>query len=178
MYLAPEVLDGGPTSVRSDVYSLGVLLHHLATGSFPVRASSTDALRDAHRRGLRTTVRDARPDLPPRLASIIDRATAPDEDTRFESAAAFELAMASVEPERRRATVALPLVGCCRRRPPRSHRRIRVAIRVNRPCARGATMDPGEPVREPQRRRSTRSSAHGRLRAGTGAIASSRGRAA
>ena len=104
VYLAPEVLDGGPTSVRSDVYSLGVLLHHLATGSFPVRASSTDALRDAHRRGLRTTVGDERPDLPPRLASIIDRATAPDEDTRFESAAAFELAMASVEPERRRAT--------------------------------------------------------------------------
>jgi tetratricopeptide (TPR) repeat protein/tRNA A-37 threonylcarbamoyl transferase component Bud32 len=101
LYLAPEVLGGGPTSVRSDIYSLGVLLHHLATGSFPVRASSTDALRDAHRRGLRTTVREARPDLPPPLASVIDRAASPDEGTRFESASAFEQALASVEPERR-----------------------------------------------------------------------------
>ena len=104
-YLAPEVLDGGPTSVRSDVYSLGVLLHHLATGSFPVRAASIDALRDAHRGGLRTTVRDARPDLPLRLASVIDRATATDVDARFENATAFELAMKSVNPQRKRATL-------------------------------------------------------------------------
>jgi len=102
VYLAPEVLDGGPASVRSDVYSLGVLLHHLATGSFPVRASSIDALREAHRRGPRATVRDARSDLPPLLASIIDRATSPDEDARFENAAAFELAMAKINPERGR----------------------------------------------------------------------------
>ena len=104
VYLAPEVLDGGPTSVRSDVYSLGVLLHHLATGSFPVRASSIDALRDAHRRGLRTTVSEARPDFPRELGSIIDRATAPDEDARFENAATFELAIRSVDRTHGRAT--------------------------------------------------------------------------
>src|SRR5947207_1604288 len=35
LYLAPEVLAGQPASVRSDIYSLGVLLHYLATGVFP-----------------------------------------------------------------------------------------------------------------------------------------------
>jgi hypothetical protein len=107
VYLAPEVLDGGPTSVRSDVYGLGVLLYHLATGSFPVRASSIDGLRDAHGRGLRTAVRDARPDLPRDLAFIIDRATASDEHARFESAAAFELAIRSVDRARARRTARL-----------------------------------------------------------------------
>ena len=105
VYWAPEVLDGAPTSVRSDIYSLGVLLHHLATGSFPVRATSIDGLRDAHRGGPRSTVRDARPDLPLRLASVIDRATAPDVDARFENATALERAIESVNPQRRHATI-------------------------------------------------------------------------
>ncbi len=88
-YIAPEIFDGAPATPRSDIYSLGVLLHHLATGSFPVRATSIDVFRDAHHRRARTLLRDARPDLPRELSSAIDRASAPDPDMRFESASAF-----------------------------------------------------------------------------------------
>jgi serine/threonine protein kinase len=35
LYLAPEILAGQPASVRSDVYSVGVVLHHVLTGSYP-----------------------------------------------------------------------------------------------------------------------------------------------
>src|SRR6266511_2925385 len=35
IYLAPEVLQGGPPTVRSDLYSLGVLLYYLVTAEFP-----------------------------------------------------------------------------------------------------------------------------------------------
>ena len=52
-------------------------------------------------------VRDARPDLPRDLAFIIDRATASDEHARFESAAAFELAIRSVDRARARRTARL-----------------------------------------------------------------------
>ena len=37
LYLAPEVLERGEASVRSDIYSLGVLLYHLVTNDYPVR---------------------------------------------------------------------------------------------------------------------------------------------
>ena len=36
----PEVLEGVPPSEQSDLYSLGVLLYYLASGEFPVTASS------------------------------------------------------------------------------------------------------------------------------------------
>ena len=36
LYLAPELFAGEPATVQSDVYSLGVLLYHLLTGTYPV----------------------------------------------------------------------------------------------------------------------------------------------
>ena len=40
LYLAPEVLEGQQATVQSDIYSLGVLLYHLVTGSYPVHAQT------------------------------------------------------------------------------------------------------------------------------------------
>jgi serine/threonine protein kinase/tetratricopeptide (TPR) repeat protein len=48
LYVAPEVLVGAPATVRSDVYSIGVLLHLLLTGRYPVEAATLEALRAAH----------------------------------------------------------------------------------------------------------------------------------
>ena len=89
LYIAPEIFTGHPASSRSDIYSLGVLLYHLATGTFPVRGASIDLVRDAHRRGGRTMLRDARPDLPGALSSVIDRASSIDPEMRFQSASDF-----------------------------------------------------------------------------------------
>ena len=40
LYLAPEVLAGAEATVQSDIYSLGVLLYHLVTNDYPVRAAA------------------------------------------------------------------------------------------------------------------------------------------
>ncbi len=47
--MAPEIIEGGSASVASDLYSLGVVLHWLATGRLPVVADDLEELRDQHR---------------------------------------------------------------------------------------------------------------------------------
>lgn len=93
LYMAPEVLEGEGASVRSDLYSLGVLLYHLVTGSFPVRGQSLDDLRRAHQRGEAALLRDIRPDLPEEFVRIVERALERDPGRRFASAGALEQAL-------------------------------------------------------------------------------------
>ena len=93
VYLAPEIFNGRPASVRSDIYAVGVLLYFLVTGTFPIRGTSVAALIDAHRNGQRTRLRDARPDLPPAFVSIVERALDPDPARRFSSAGEMEASL-------------------------------------------------------------------------------------
>ena len=92
-YLAPEIFDRKPATPRSDLYSLGALLFHLATSSYPVRGRSLRELRDAHARSERTSLATLRGDLPAALTAIIETALDPDPARRFESAAAMRHAL-------------------------------------------------------------------------------------
>ena len=60
-YLAPEALSAGADTPQRDIYSLGVLLFHLATGGYPIQARTLTEIRAAHARGDRTPLRDHRP---------------------------------------------------------------------------------------------------------------------
>jgi serine/threonine-protein kinase len=76
LYMAPELLAGAPATPRSDLYSLGVLLFHLVTGEYPIRASSLDEVKQAHARGVRRSLREVRPACPsPSCASSIARSS-------------------------------------------------------------------------------------------------------
>jgi eukaryotic-like serine/threonine-protein kinase len=87
LYLAPEVLDGREATVRSDIYSLGVLLYHLVTNDYPIRARHLDDLRVAHAENRRIRLHDARPDsLPDTLVRVIERATDPVLEKRYATA--------------------------------------------------------------------------------------------
>jgi serine/threonine-protein kinase len=100
LYLAPELLEGGEGTVRSDIYAVGVLLYHLVTGRFPVDAPSQAALIEAHRRGERRRLRDERADLPDSFIGIVERALEPDPQRRYGSAGDME-AKLSGEPSTR-----------------------------------------------------------------------------
>ncbi|MCC6349275.1 MAG: protein kinase [Candidatus Eisenbacteria bacterium] len=100
-FTAPEVLEGGPADVRSDVYSLGVVLYRLLTARYPVEPGPLDAMRARLARGERTALRDARPDLPGPLVSAVERACDPDRASRFASAAELEQALAGSVPRSR-----------------------------------------------------------------------------
>ena len=93
MYLAPEVLAGAPPTPQSDLYSLGVLLFHLLTNTFPYSALDIDALRAAHADGDRRWLRDLRPDVPSDFVQAIERALESDPARRFASAGEMERAL-------------------------------------------------------------------------------------
>ena len=94
LYMAPELLKGAGASVASDIYSVGVLLFHLATGDYPVRGSSIYELEAAHERGARAPLAKRRPDLPPSFVDAVERALSPDPNARFRRAVEFKEALA------------------------------------------------------------------------------------
>jgi hypothetical protein len=95
VYLAPEVLTGGNATVRSDIYAVGVLLFHMVTGEFPLRAGSVPALIEAHRRGDRRHLRDVRTDLPDAFIAIVERALDAEPSRRYASAGDLLAALAT-----------------------------------------------------------------------------------
>jgi serine/threonine protein kinase len=86
LYLAPEIFDGKPASVQSDIYSVGVLLYHLVTADYPIAARSLRELADRHRRGERTPLSVRWPDVDQALAPMIDRATSSTPSDRYATA--------------------------------------------------------------------------------------------
>jgi serine/threonine protein kinase/tetratricopeptide (TPR) repeat protein len=90
MVLAPEVLRGEPARPSSDLYSVGVLLHRLVSGRYPVEARTWAELREKHERGERTPLRDLRPDLSPAFVQVVERAIEPDPGARFRTAGEME----------------------------------------------------------------------------------------
>jgi serine/threonine protein kinase len=93
--VAPEVLAGRPATASSDVYSLGVLLYHLVTGTYPVRGRTLKDVREAHANNVRTSLAEARPDLPNAFVRTVNRALDPHPDNRYPSPAALGHELAS-----------------------------------------------------------------------------------
>ena len=98
LYLAPELLRGGDATIQSDIYSLGVLLYRMVTGTYPVHARSLPDLRLAHERLERAEDVELRADVPRRLRRIIDRAIDPRPERRYESAEALAAALGMLAP--------------------------------------------------------------------------------
>ncbi len=98
LYLAPELLRDGDATVQSDVYSIGVLLYRMLTGTYPVRARSLPELCVAHERHERGKPVAARRDIPRRLARIVERAIDPRPERRYDSAEALAVALAAHKP--------------------------------------------------------------------------------
>ena len=97
LYLAPEVFTGAPRTVASDVYSLGVLLFYLVTGTYPVDgATRTEVGRRHDQPGARRLLRDVRPDLPDNFIRVVEQALADDPQDRYASAGAFEAALSGI----------------------------------------------------------------------------------
>jgi serine/threonine-protein kinase len=81
-YIAPEQASGQVVSRETDVYSLGVVLFELLTGTVPFKGESFVVVALQHVNEPPPSVLERRPETPPRLASLIDSALAKHPDDR------------------------------------------------------------------------------------------------
>jgi len=82
-YLSPEQIKGEDVTPQSDIYSLGIMLFELLTGKMPFEESSPATLLYKHLSEPLPDLLNFKPDLPPALNDVIQRATAKDPDARF-----------------------------------------------------------------------------------------------
>lgn len=94
-YMSPEQCRGLPLDGRTDVFSLGVVLHELLSGSVLFYRPQTQATIDALLSGPIPSL----PGVPPRLEQIVMRALARDRSKRFPDASALEAALLVVASE-------------------------------------------------------------------------------
>ncbi|HEY0787478.1 MAG TPA: serine/threonine-protein kinase, partial [Thermoanaerobaculia bacterium] len=71
-YISPEQAQGKSVDFRSDLYSLGVMLHHLLMGKHPFEASTPVALVAKHLSEPLPPLERERPEVPIELARLID----------------------------------------------------------------------------------------------------------
>ena len=72
-YMSPEQIEGKDVDFRADIFSLGVLLHEMATGARPFTGDNAPALMYSILQETPKAVTDLRSDHPPHLNDIVGR---------------------------------------------------------------------------------------------------------
>ncbi len=94
-YMSPEQIAGKKVDGRSDIFSLAVVMFELLTGRPPFTADNVSALLFAIAHTPHLSVKAIRPDLPPTIKKILDRALQKDPVHRYRRAGEFAMELRS-----------------------------------------------------------------------------------
>ncbi len=84
-YLPPEQANGKGSTIKSDIYSLGVLMYELLSGSVPFKGDTAVEIALKHMKEKMPSIRKQIPTIPQSVENIILKATAKNPKNRYEN---------------------------------------------------------------------------------------------
>ena len=96
-YLSPELVTKGTAGIRSDIYSLGIMMYEMLTGEQPYRGDQPVNIAYRHANEDVPPPSDVQPDVPSELDDLVAWATERDPDDRPADAGAMLAALRQAE---------------------------------------------------------------------------------
>ena len=85
-YLPPEQANGKGATLQSDIYSMGIVMYELLTGSLPYRGDNAVEIALKHLKEPLPSIREKLPNIPQSIENIIIKATAKNPKNRYSDA--------------------------------------------------------------------------------------------
>ncbi len=98
-YMSPEQAQGKKVDTRSDIFSLGVVLYEMITGTRAFQGDSTVATLTAILRDDVRTITEIAPDVPPKLEEVILKSLQKSQDDRFQTMKEMHMALGALKHE-------------------------------------------------------------------------------